>query len=246
MTDGRLIAMSEQPYLPPTPRPLLARARRNLRNAAGFTLIWVTSKVPHGVTYTRSAAIPRTGPAILVANHLSTTEALALARLTTGHRRFPHFLAMQEVFTWPGIGQLARATGQIPVRRGSANAAGALDLAADRLRLGQVVVLYPEGRLTRQPDLRPGSGKTGAARLALGHPDVPVIPIGMWGPRPGKRHMWHRHTARMSIGAPVDLTPWCGRIDQAAAQEATVAIMSAITEQVEAARGAPFSSAPRP
>ena len=55
-------------------------------------------------------------------------------------------------------------------------------------------------------DLRPGPGRSGAARLALTHPGVPVIPIGMWGPRPGRRHLWHRHTVRLVVGEPVDLT----------------------------------------
>lgn len=222
---------------------MMLRARMHLKNAAGFALVWLLSKVAHRVTFTRSAEIPRRGPVLVVANHLSTTEALALGRTVIGHRRFPHCLAMAEVFRWPFVGWLARVTGQIPVERGTGAAASALEAAAARLRLGQLVVIYPEGRLTREPDLRPGPGKTGAARLALEHPEVPVIPVGMWGPRPGGRHIWHRHRAHLVVGERIDLSPWHGRTDTTAVAGATTDIMTAITALVEDARGEPFPPA---
>ncbi len=224
---------------------LLQRTVTRIRSALGFALIWVLSAVLHGVRFTHSATIPRSGPVLIVANHLSTTEAFALARLTIGHRRFPHFLVKAEVFGWPVVGSLARACRQIPVRRESTAAASALEPAAAELAKGHVVVMYPEGRTTRNSDLRPGPAKTGVARLALGHPDVPVVPVGMWGPRPGPAHIWHRHLATMLVGEPVDLSPWTARTDQQAQREATDAVMAAITVLVEELRGAPFTPAGR-
>ena len=143
---------------------------------------------------------------------------------------------MQEVFGWPGVGALARATGQIPVARGSASAAEALDRASERLAKGQLVALSPEGRLTTERDMMPGPARTGAARLALRHPDAPVVPVGTWGPKQGNEHIWHRHTACLSVGPPVDLSPWAGRTDEVAAREATDLIMRAIREQVAEAQ----------
>lgn len=210
--------------------------RRRVRNAAGFALVWVAAKVAHRVRFRTHGSVPRTGPVILVANHLTMTDPLAVARVAIGHRRFPHFLAMQEVFGWPGVGALARATGQIPVARGSASAAAALDLASERLDQGQLVVLYPEGRLTTEPDQMPGPARTGAARLALRHPEAPVIPVGTWGPRQGTEHIWHRHTACLSVGPAVDLSEWRHRTDDEAAREATGAIMAAIREQIAYAK----------
>lgn len=215
-------------------------AFRAMKNAAGFALVWCLSKVSHRVTFTRSASIPRTGPVIVVANHLSVTEVLAVGRVVIGHRRFPHCLAMGALFKWPVIGWLARATGQIPVERGTKSASRSLNAAAERLSVGQVVVIYPEGRLTRESDLRPGPGKTGVARLALDHPDVPVVPIGTWGPRPGARHVWHRHRARLVVGQAIDLSAWRGRDDERCVREATAVIMDVITTLVEEARGAKF------
>ncbi len=43
------------------------------------------------------------------------------------------------------------------------------------------MIIYPEGTTTREPDLWPMKGKTGAARLALAT-GAPVIPVAMWGP----------------------------------------------------------------
>ncbi|MFJ6133603.1 lysophospholipid acyltransferase family protein [Janibacter terrae] len=209
--------------------------RQHAKNAAGFALVWCVAKTVHRVRY-RAGGIPRTGPVILVANHLTMTDPLAVARAAIGHRRFPHFLAMQEVFGWPGVGALARATGQIPVARGSSSAAQALDSASERLDQGQLVALYPEGRLTTEPDRMPGPARTGAARLALRHPDAAVIPVGTWGPQQGHHHIWHRHTACLSVGPRLDLSAWAGRTDEAAAREVTDAIMGAIRAEIAQAQ----------
>lgn len=206
--------------------------RQHVKNVVGHVLVRIAAKVAHRVRFRTSGSIPRTGPVILVANHLTMSDPLAVARVAVGHRRFPHFLVMQEVFGWPAIGALARATGQIPVARGSASAGEALDRASELLGRGALVALYPEGRLTTEPDRMPGPARTGAARLALRHPEVPVIPVGTWGPQQGHAHLWHRHTACLSVGPPVDLTAWAGRTDEAAAREATDAIMAAIRAEI--------------
>ncbi|MET0863893.1 MAG: lysophospholipid acyltransferase family protein [Nakamurella sp.] len=213
---------------------------RPVRTIIGFLGIALGAKVVHRVRYERSDAIPATGPAIIVANHLSTTETLAMARLVTGHHRFPHFLANSEVFTWPLVGRLLRAARQIPVFRGSARAADSLAAAAKEIDRDHVVCLYPEGHLSTTADLRPGPGKTGAARLALARPGVPVIPVGMWGPRPGLKHIWHRHTVRLIVGEPIDLSNWAGCQDAECYRAATEAIMARITALAEDARGARF------
>lgn len=214
---------------------------RPIRTIIGFLGIALGAKIVHRVHFARGNHIPPAGPAIIVANHLSETETLAMARLVTGHHRFPHFLAKAEVFSWPIIGRIMRAARQIPVLRGTAHAAESLAAAGRALDRGHVVCLYPEGTRTREPDLRPGPGKTGAARLALSRPGVPVVPVGMWGPRPGTKHLWRRHAVQMIVGEPLDLSAWTGRPeDPEAVRVATAMIMSRITELTEEARGAPF------
>jgi 1-acyl-sn-glycerol-3-phosphate acyltransferase len=215
---------------------------RPVRTLIGFLGIAIGARIVHRVRYEPVDHIPESGPAIVVANHLSTTETLALARLITGHHRFPHFLTKAEVFTWPVVGWVFRAARQIPVVRGTARAADSLDAASRELQRGHVVCLYPEGHLTSAPDLRPGPGRTGAARLALQHPHVLLIPVGLWGARPGRRHLWHRHTVRLVVGEPVDLSPWHGQPVPDAAPAATDLIMARITALTEGARGAPFDA----
>ena len=76
---------------------------------------------------------------------------------------------------------------------------------------GRAVVIYPEGTITRDPDLWPMAGKTGAARIAL-RTGCPVIPIGQWGaqelmygPQIHFPSLLPRKTLRLLVGDPVDL-----------------------------------------
>jgi 1-acyl-sn-glycerol-3-phosphate acyltransferase len=212
---------------------------RPIRTIIGFLGVAIGATVAHRVRFERTGHIPGSGPALVVANHLATTETLALARLITGHRRFPHFLAKAEVFEWPVIGWVLRMARQIPVLRGTADAAGSLDGATAEFQRGHLVVIYPEGHLTRTADLRPGPGRSGAARLALANPGVPLIPVGMWGARPGRRHLLHRHRVTMVVGEPIEIAGW-DAADPDSVSAVTAAIMAAIRGLVEQARGVPF------
>ena len=217
-----------------------ARAWHRFKVWLGFGVFWLASVLPHRVHFVRSDAIPRSGPALLVPNHLAVTETTAIARMVIGHRRFPHFLIVGHLFKVPLLGHLGRAMKQIPVDRGSTNAAAALELAAAELRKDHLVVIYPEGRISRAADQRPGPARSGAARLALTMPEIPVIPIGQWGAKPGWRNVIRRRRVDILVGGPVDLSAWAGRNDHQASVEATAAIMTAVTALVEQVRGEPF------
>ena len=77
------------------------------------------------------------------------------------------------------------------------------------------MIVYPEGTATRDPDLWPMVGKTGAARLAL-TTGAPVIPVAHWGAQDilpygtSKPHLFPRKTVRMVAGPPVDLSAYAG------------------------------------
>lgn len=125
--------------------------------------------------------IPATGAAVVVCNHLSVADPLVLGTAVHRAGRDAAFLAKAEVFDAPGLGPLLRRTGQIPVRRGSADAAAALGPALAALQAGRLVVIYPEGRITTEPDYRPmPDARTGAVRLALAA-GCPVVPVAQWG-----------------------------------------------------------------
>jgi 1-acyl-sn-glycerol-3-phosphate acyltransferase len=108
---------------------------------------------------------------------------------------------------------------------------------------GLALVIYPEGTLTRDPDLWPMRGKSGAVRIAL-ETGVPLIPAAHWGaqkilPRWGKRiSLFPRKTVDIVIGEPLDLSRWQGKqLDAPALAEATLFVMQAITGLVEGLRG---------
>ena len=84
-----------------------------------------------------------------------------------------------------------------------------------RSAAGECVVVYPEGTITRDPDLWPMAGKSGAARIALAT-GCPVIPIGQWGaqdllaPYAKKPDLFPRKPVTMKVGDPVDLSDLVG------------------------------------
>jgi hypothetical protein len=97
------------------------------------------------------------------------------------------------------------------------------------------VIVYPEGTATRDPDLWPMVGKTGAARLAL-TTGAPVIPIAQWGAQEilpygsKKPRLFPRKTVRMAAGPPVDLSAYAGqRLGASTLRAATADIMADIT-----------------
>ena len=110
----------------------------------------------------------------------------------------------------PSAGAM-RVMGHIPVKRGTTDARQSLSAAVDALEHGQVIVLHPEGTVTRDPDGWPMMGKTGAARLSSLVPDVPVIPVAQWGVQDQidlyrkKVRLIPRPTHVFSVGEPVDL-----------------------------------------
>ncbi len=141
---------------------------------------------PQSFPYARFAVsgtehIPHHGPVLLVSNHRSYFDVVAIGLVAARLDRPVRFLAKQEVFDAPVVGQLARALGGIPVERGSGSGAP-MRQAAAALRAGEVVIVLPQGTIPRgkaffDPHLE---GHTGAARLAA-ETGAPVVPIGLWG-----------------------------------------------------------------
>ncbi len=158
--------------------------------------------------------IPKTGPAIIVGNHRSYFDPLAIGMVMAKVGRPVRFLGKKEVFDAPIVGQLTAALGGIRVERGSGSNEP-LAAAAEALAAGEVVALMPQGTIPRghaffDPELK---GRWGAAKLAA-QTKAPVIPIGLWGtekvwPRnartPNVLAVGHPPTVRARVGPPVDL-----------------------------------------
>ena len=186
--------------------------------------------------------IPAQGAFILIANHYSEFDPLVNAWVLWKSERVPHYLAKASLFKVPIVGAALRLTDQVPVDR-AAGSVAPLATATQLIERQHALVIYPEGTLTREPDLWPMRGKFGAARLALQH-DIPVIPSASWGaqrilPRWAKRISWFpRKDVDVIIGEPLDLSPWAGKQDsQDALAAATDVMMDAITALLEDLRG---------
>jgi len=187
--------------------------------------------------------LPRGQGFVAVANHVSHLDVFSFGHYLNDHGVVPHFLGKVEVFRLPVVGSIVRGAEQIPVYRETGHASDAYGAAVDAVRRGQCVAIYPEGTLTRHPDLWPMRGKTGAARVALAT-RCPVIPIAQWGPQAvlapyGSRpSILPRHTMQVRAGKPVELDDLYDQpVTAQVLAEATDRIMTALTHELEHLRG---------
>ncbi|MFG1800124.1 lysophospholipid acyltransferase family protein [Micromonospora carbonacea] len=183
------------------------------------------------------------GGVIIVPNHLSHADPLVSAHFIYDAGRWPRYLGKASVFRVPVVGWILHRCLQIPVERGTVDAVKSLDALVAALHEDGAVVIYPEGTTTREPDLWPMKGKTGAARLALAT-GAPVIPVAMWGPerlfdpRNNRLGLRPRIPVTVVAGPPVDLGRWAGSTPtKATLEEMTDTIMLRLRDQLAEIRG---------
>jgi 1-acyl-sn-glycerol-3-phosphate acyltransferase len=190
--------------------------------------------------------IPATGAYVIAPNHYSEIDPVIVGMMLYRAGRLPRFLAKASLFRVPVLGWFLRRSGQVPVERtavAAAHAVSPLAAAGEVVEKQGIVIVYPEGTLTRDPDMWPMRGKTGAARIAL-EQGIPVIPVAHWGTqglmaRYGKKiNLFRRNPIDFAVGEPVDLSEFEGKpVDQPLLAAATEKIMAAITAQLETLRG---------
>jgi 1-acyl-sn-glycerol-3-phosphate acyltransferase len=175
--------------------------------------------------------VPRTGPVILAANHISFADEIFTP---VAARRKVFYFAKSEYFTTPGVRGRAMAAffngmGQVPVERGDTrSAASVIDIGVDLLREGKALGIYPEG--TRSRDGRLYKFRTGVARVAL-RSGAPVVPVGLVGTadvQPPGSHMWHLAPVGIHFGAPLDF-------GHRAEEERSARVLREITDTVRKA-----------
>lgn len=172
---------------------------------------------------------PRSGAYVLVSNHCSNLDPPFLG-WAVGHQtgRVIHFMAKDEIRSWLLVGWLARSAGVFFVRRGEIDR-GAQRMALKLLAAGRPLGLHPEGKRSRDGQLR--TGRPGAALLAM-RAGVPLLPVGIAGTHrifAGGRRWPRRSRVTIRIGPTFTLPPLADdRLDRAALQEATDRIMREI------------------
>ncbi|MCU1635653.1 MAG: acyl-phosphate glycerol 3-phosphate acyltransferase [Cryobacterium sp.] len=234
----------------PASQPV-APALRDRRETATPSIFWVLAGLVLPVMNLAAKYevegrdnFPRSGAFVLAPNHYTEIDPVVMGVVSWKLGRAPRFLAKGSLFTIPVLGWVLRKSGQIPVERGgSLRGAGPVEAAQRLVEKGQEVVVYPEGSLTRDPDLWPMRGKSGAVRIALEH-GIPVIPAAHWGAQElmgrysKKVNFFPRKTVRIKIGPPVDFSALRDRpLDSATLTEATGLVMDAITRLLEDLRG---------
>jgi 1-acyl-sn-glycerol-3-phosphate acyltransferase len=214
---------------------------RGYKSAAALVrvVLWmVTKKDWHG-----AENMPAKGGFIAVSNHVTYADPLTFAHFLYNNGAPPRFLGKEALFRAPVIGRIIRALDQVPVHRGTVKAKEAVDAGLEFLKRGDMIAIFPEGTLTREPDLWPMVARTGAARMAL-VAGVPVIPVAQWG----AHRLLGRYSKRLKpiprkrvsivAGPPIDLDDLRALpITKQTMREATDRIMATLTSMVEELRG---------
>ena len=174
-------------------------------------LIWLLSHSMYRVEHRDLERIPDEGAALLVCNHVSFVDALLLGGAI---RRPIRFVMYYKIYNLPVLNFVFRTAGAIPIA-GRSEDEGTYERAfariAEYLAAGELVCIFPEGKLTGDGEI--DAFKGGVSRI-LGETPVPVIPLalqGLWGSffsrDPGKgffKRLWSRVTIVAGAAVPVE------------------------------------------
>jgi 1-acyl-sn-glycerol-3-phosphate acyltransferase len=144
--------------------------------------------------------VPRTGPLLVVANHLSVSDP-AILGATLGRRLY--FMAKEELFKGGLSTYFVRQFGGFPVHRGHSDRE-AFRQAGRVIQRGKALVMFPEGKRSKAGSLQPA--QLGSAFIAY-HNGVTIIPVGITGTEKiyGLGWIWHRPKIKFVIGEPFQL-----------------------------------------
>jgi 1-acyl-sn-glycerol-3-phosphate acyltransferase len=190
-------------------------------------MIWLLSHSMYRVEHRGLAQIPDEGAALLVCNHVSFVDALLIGGAV---RRPIRFVMYYKIYNLPVLNFIFRTAGTVPIAGRNEDLLiydAAFKKIAQYLQDGELVCLFPEGKLTTDGELN--EFKAGVETVLAKSP-VPVIPMalqGLWGSffsrDPGKglfRRLWSRVTL---VAGP----PLAANTDRLALQAAVSALRGA-------------------
>lgn len=175
--------------------------------------------------------IPRTGPVLVVSNHVSQKDPPLMGGAVLPRRLY--YMAKVELFRIPVMGPIIARLGAFPIDRGNADR-DAIRVARAILERGDVLLMFPEGTRSRSGVL--GPGLPGAGALAL-DPRVTVVPAAIWG---SQRRLG---PVNVIFGPPLDLSDLAEGPRSRRAQAAVDRMMQSIAELLPQA-GGPRGEAP--
>jgi 1-acyl-sn-glycerol-3-phosphate acyltransferase len=216
--------------------------------------VWVTAVIFYPIAWLGKTKwqgaehVSREGGVLLVMNHISHLDPPVDAVFVHRNGRVPRFLAKDSLFRVPVFKHMISGAGSIPVYREGANAGDSLVAAKAALEEGKLVVIYPEGTITKDPNGWPMRSRTGVARLAMHcvEHDIPVLTAARWGTLDifnayaKKFRPFPRKKVTFDVSAPVDLSEFKGREqDMYLLREVTLFLMTRVREQLAGLRGEP-------
>jgi len=208
-----------------------------LEIAISKLLVVLICRLWYGLRQVGSETIPAEGPVIIAANHTCSIDPVLVTTLCP--RRYIGFLVAKEFSAIPVLRYWVNMVGCIPVKRDGLDAPAAR-AAMRLLRSGKVLGIFPEGRIA--PPGETVDPKEGVAMLAL-RTGATVVPVHITGTRYADSIYWPivlRHKARVTIGPPVDLSPYLPtKRDRETVAAAAEAIMRSIRELGETSGSAP-------
>ncbi|MDH4556686.1 MFS transporter [Pseudomonas sp. BN417] len=173
-------------------------------------LVWLLGHSLYRVEHRGLDAIPEEGPAVLVCNHVSFVDALLIGGAV---RRPVRFVMYYKIYQLPVLNFIFRTAGTVPIAARHEDLLvydAAFRKIAEYLRNGEVVCIFPEGKLTGDGELNEFKG--GIERILEENP-VPVIPMalqGLWGSffsRDPAKGFFKRFWSRIRLVAGTPLLP---------------------------------------
>lgn len=175
-------------------------------------VVWLLVHTVYRLDVRGDEQIPDSGPAVIVANHVSFVDAMVIM---AGCRRPIRFVMDHHIFRWPILSFVFRTSRAIPIASAKDDPAmmeRAFATVAEALEAGELVGIFPEGRITDTGELYPF--RPGITRIIERTP-VPVVPMalrGLWGSffsrkngpamcKPFRRSIFNR--VELVVSAPV-------------------------------------------
>lgn len=184
-------------------------------------LVWLLGHSMYRVEHKGLEVIPEEGPAVLVCNHVSFVDALLIGGAI---RRPVRFVMYYKIYNLPVLNFIFRTAGTVPIAGRSEDLLiydAAFKKIAEYLRNGEVVCIFPEGKLTSDGELN--EFKAGVERIVEENP-VPVIPMalqGLWGSffsRDPNKGFFRRLWSRITLVAGQPLAPELAKCEVLQAQ----------------------------
>jgi 1-acyl-sn-glycerol-3-phosphate acyltransferase len=168
--------------------------------------------------------LPKTGPFIVIANHISMLEVFFIPRILLPLRTV--FMAKSELFTHGAfVNWVLRVAGGFPVKRGTADI-GAIKRSLEILKAGEVFAIFPEGTRNKNLDGKLQKFFNGVGYIALlsGAPVIPVYFADTAGFKPFR-------SVKVVVGPPVALNELRGencKLNGETTQKATLKVLNAL------------------